>query len=696
METMSRDNQSMKRFPWGKTVPKRSKRPKVEKPIPRSSLTWLLVAYIAVVIPHFILYLPLWILPIALVAFYWRYEIYRMRRTYPSGLVKTLLVVALLAVMGGVYGNFFNTIGSSVLLVALFSLKFVEARTLRDGWVLVLLAYFTLAVGFIFDTSMWMALFSLIPLWATTMALLGFEQSDDAPFKNGFMFKEVTIALFAALPLMIALFFVFPRFPSLLSLNQDKTEIASKMGVGDRLNPGDISELAENDELMFWAEFDGMMPRREDLYWRVLTLDHFDGKGWSRSPQFEHSSMPARVIPRGLQYAYFILYEPTHRKDVVALDISMNPQGERYRQHFDYRFEAPYPVTSKIRYELVASPMASLDRDLPPNHPRLERYREVEAWSNPETAAWVLGEKLRVSSPEALVNRILTHIHNEEYVYTLKPGRLTGNVIDQFFIDSKRGFCEHYASSLAFMLRVADIPARIVMGYHGGLIDAEKRRVQVRGSHAHAWVEYWLEGRGWVRVDPTGAIHPSRIEDGIEGLQGDLGDRNRVDLGLFGQLSYSFTAFKEQLEYFWAKTILGYKPSQLMEGLSDLFGVLSLRKLLLLLAGFFGVLFGGITLMILKPWQMLRFDEGRSYQKLIDRLNHRAEKRGGVEILRSDSHKEILAKLEGVLDVPERAVLEELFQEFERLHYAPEVNGKSAKARKNARKKLYQSLFRAL
>src|SRR5699024_10764710 len=111
---------------------------------------------------------------------------------------------ALLAVMGGVYGNFFNTIGSSVLLVALFSLKFVEARTLRDGWVLVLLAYFTLAVGFIFDTSMWMALFSLIPLWATTMALLGFEQSDDAPFKNGFMFKEVTIALFAALPLMIA------------------------------------------------------------------------------------------------------------------------------------------------------------------------------------------------------------------------------------------------------------------------------------------------------------------------------------------------------------------------------------------------------------------------------------------------------------------------------------------------------------
>src|SRR5699024_7520677 len=146
--------------------------------------------------------------------------------------------------------------------------------TLRDGWVLVLLAYFTLAVGFIFDTSMWMALFSLIPLWATTMALLGFEQSDDAPFKNGVMFKEVTIALFAALPLMIALFFVFPRFPSLLSLNQDKTEIASKMGVGDRLNPGDISELAENDELMFWAEFDGMMPRREDLYWRVLTLDH--------------------------------------------------------------------------------------------------------------------------------------------------------------------------------------------------------------------------------------------------------------------------------------------------------------------------------------------------------------------------------------------------------------------------------------
>jgi hypothetical protein len=100
----------------------------------------------------------------------------------------------------------------------------------------------------------------------------------------------------------------------------------------------------------------------------------------------------------------------------------------------------------------------------------------------------------------------------QPYYYTLTPPKLSDDSVDQFLFETKRGFCGHYASAFAVLMRAAGIPARVVTGYQGGTFNRFSDYWILRQSNAHAWDEIWIDGRGWVRVDPTAAIAPQRIE----------------------------------------------------------------------------------------------------------------------------------------------------------------------------------------
>jgi hypothetical protein len=118
-------------------------------------------------------------------------------------------------------------------------------------------------------------------------------------------------------------------------------------------------------------------------------------------------------------------------------------------------------------------------------------------------------------SDEAFIESVLTRFRSEDFYYTLQPPALNRNAVDDFLFNTKRGFCEHYASAFTVMARAAGIPARVVTGYQGGEFNPMGGYFIVRQSDAHAWSEVWLEGRGWQRVDPTAAIAPERIERGL-------------------------------------------------------------------------------------------------------------------------------------------------------------------------------------
>ena len=122
----------------------------------------------------------------------------------------------------------------------------------------------------------------------------------------------------------------------------------------------------------------------------------------------------------------------------------------------------------------------------------------------------------RAGSDQAFVAAVLAKFRDEEYFYTLEPPRLDLNSVDDFLFNTRRGFCEHFASAFTMLARAAGIPARVVTGYQGGELNPMSGYLLIRQSEAHAWSEVWLEGRGWVRVDPTAAVAPERIERGLD------------------------------------------------------------------------------------------------------------------------------------------------------------------------------------
>ena len=191
---------------------------------------------------------------------------------------------------------------------------------------------------------------------------------------------------------------------------------------------------------------------------------------------------------------------------------------------------------------------------------------------------------------------------NQHFTYTLSPQKLQAERIDQFMFNTREGFCEHFASATAYALRLAGIPTRVVGGYLGGEWNAYEKYMLIRQYEAHAWVEAWLEGKGWVRLDPTAAVAPERVIQPFDQLfatsQEFMSDsplgvfRLQKNLEWLKVLSLRYDA----LNYNWHRWILGYHQEQ-NNLLEEWFGQISILKMLLLL--FIPV---GCVLMIVIWW----------------------------------------------------------------------------------------------
>src|SRR5690606_30462786 len=184
------------------------------------------------------------------------------------------------------------------------------------------------------------------------------------------------------------------------------------------------------------------------------------------------------------------------------------------RQMSDFRLERRRPVNQALLYNVVSWPEALREPDAI-GHGRRSAL-QLPTRGNPRSRAWAVELRSRHGDPQALVATLLAHFNREPYVYTLKPPALGADSVDEFLFDSLRGFCAHYAGAMTFVLRAAGIPARVVAGYQGGEFNPAGNYLAVRQLDAHAWVEYWVEGQGWISVDPTYQVAPERIELGLE------------------------------------------------------------------------------------------------------------------------------------------------------------------------------------
>ncbi len=441
-----------------------------------------------------------------------------------------LLLPLTLAGMANVisaYETFVGQKGGTALLGTMLALKVLETRRLRDLRVGAILFGFLLVTQFLFDQSPLRVLY-LALLLVLDVALLA-DLSARLGTGRQALFSALRIASrlsLQALPLALVLFVLFPRLSAPL-WNLGPIEGKGRSGVSDWMEPGSVSELVIDGQPAFRVRFDGPVPPETRRYWRGPVIWHTDGRRWTGWPADAPRGRLQDLVAAEEKVSYQIDLEPGSKRWLFALDMPVDiPADARVLADFQVLSAEPdeenrsYRMTSALSYntgELVLEQELA-GTQLPEN-------------LSPRTRALVAQWVEASGGPDEIVALALRFFREQPFHYTLSPPKLGPNPVDEFLFETRRGFCEHYASSFALLMRIAGIPARIVLGYLGGEYNALGRYHIVRQSDAHAWVEVWLEGKGWIRVDPTAAVAPGRVErsDLLAGLASGAPVRFRLD-----------------------------------------------------------------------------------------------------------------------------------------------------------------------
>lgn len=419
--------------------------------------------------------------------------------------------VLLLVVVAAEYGTVFGREPGSVLGCGLLALKLLETERARDARVAIGFSGFVMISALLFTQTLWFTLLAALGLVVLIAALVSLQPAPaTAPHRLRRELALGAMLLAWGLPLAAAGFVLVPRLASPLWGSQDRNT-QGRSGLDERMQPGAFSDLLLDDSPALRVYFDEAPPPQRDLYFRAIVLDEFDGATWRRSRRGDF--LRAEEAERnGPPVDYTVTIEPTDRRWLPALDLAtVAPHGAHFTATRELVSDAPvgqareYRVRSSTRYTLAPT-LAARER---------ERALELPEAFNPRTRALATNWRNDGRDDEAVMRAALDLFH-ASFTYTLSPPLLGRNSVDEFLFETQKGFCEHYASSFVFLMRAAGIPARVVTGYQGGWWNATGQYLLVRNSDAHAWSEIWLEGRGWIRVDPTAAVSPARISLGAQ------------------------------------------------------------------------------------------------------------------------------------------------------------------------------------
>lgn len=543
----------------------------------RHSLFWLFAAQLVVIIPRLDI-LPVWTALVWAVTAYWYWRIYRGDWHFPPRPVTWGL--SLIAIIGIAleYRTALALEPQIALLITAFILKLLELKSVRDHWLLLMLSYFIVACGFIFSTSVSTVAVALLQL----VVLLLAQQSLFRPRMTMRPMLWSTAKLFAqSIPLMLVIFVVFPRFGPLWSVPLPGE--GARTGISDSMSPGDISKLSRSTELAFRASFDAEIPSQPSLYWRGLVLENYDGREWSRE-KFGIQPLPqSQLHPVGRAFRYEVILEHGVHEWLLAIPLA-TVERDGVSQDSRFQWLPKTPLVGRARYTVTSYPESQLVAPLD----RYMRFRNLQLPGGYNLQVRALAEPWRELKVEDRVAAAERFFKERPFVYTLEPPKLGRDSVDEFLFGTRRGFCEHYASSFVFMMRAAGVPARVVVGYQGGERNEAGNYLLVHQSDAHAWTEVWLDERGWVRIDPTAWVAPSRIELGADiafaGQAGYLADdfislRKMRGIQFISQLRL----LMDRAEYQWVKWIVNYDSDRQWDVLRKLFGDIDNQRLALII-----------------------------------------------------------------------------------------------------------------
>jgi transglutaminase-like putative cysteine protease len=496
--------------------------------------------------PHLLIQ-PLWLSLLLLsIASYQLISDYYKFRALPLGLVISFAVGALLCLYGQPLSIKLFISGFLILI----GFKLLEVHTLRDLKVIIVCNFYLIFLSLIVFQELWIIIYLLIALFANLATLLRLTTANVSLWKiSGKSSKHLLIAI----PVSLLLFFIFPRIAPIWHL---PFESKGSVGFNDTMSPGSLIELSDDDSIAMHIKFNDKPVING--YWRGIILTYYNGESWYYSEDVNRSNfldLPNVAVNKKADYE--IILEPTQKRWLFYHDypIAGEPNlifstkewlirqdKELITQRFIYSLKvqsAPYKVLSHNDYTAAIQ--------LPNN-------------TNPRLSAWAKENFAKSNGDvKTLIQFLKNYIHQQPFWYTLTPLELGfgKNQMDQFWFDTQKGFCEHYASAVAYILRSAGIPARVILGYYGGQWNPISRTMTIRQSDAHAWLEYWQAGIGWQVLDPTSFVAPDRVDLTIKKRELYLTVENTLSLSQFGWVRKVQYAL-ESVQYFSKRWLLYY------------------------------------------------------------------------------------------------------------------------------------------
>lgn len=507
---------------------------------------------------------------------------------------RTLTLLALLSILGLIYSAW--ALGLLIamvnLLVLACALKLMQANTQRDVHLLIVSLLFLIGCGFIFDQSIIYAIYYSLLTFVVIVSLRLLHAPTSA---LKIQIRQTSILVMQALPIAILLFLLLPQLPPLWQTPKAKS---MQTGLADKISPGDIAQLSQSSELAFTATFVEQVPSATERYWRAIIMEDFDGRTWQVHPARKRQYVinqgqknEYKPVLNGPFLDYDIIAEPTQQHWLFGLDLAI-PRNEKSQneiwQSDDFLLLSRQILHSQYAYTVRSYTQALAHQ----NSNEFDRQLNLQfpQHGNPRTQQWIRQLRKQYPTDSDLITVMLNYFRDGGFVYTLRPKPMLTDPIDTFLFDEKAGFCSHYASALAYSLRLAGIPARLVAGYQGGELTVKPQQspyLTVYQYDAHAWVETWSKLEGWQRLDPTSVVAPDRITLGLRQAMLDEGSFladspfalvRFTNIAIFNHLRL----FLADINYNWNRSIIGFNQQKQMALFKSIVQELSPQRMALL------------------------------------------------------------------------------------------------------------------
>ena len=628
----------------------------------RRDMLVLLLAVTFVVVPHFE-HLVWWVTSVLVLLLIWRAFLTLAKRAVPSRLLMMPLLIAAGVAVYVQYGTVVGQQAGVAFLLLLMALKLLEMRAKRDIFVVIFLSFFILLTQFMNGQEIHVAAMALLAVVALFFVLVSVNL-DETDLPAGRKFRMVGVTVLKALPLTIALFLLFPRITGPLWGTPGASE-SGRTGLSNSMSPGSISRLLESTAIVFRAKFVGAPPANDKLYWRGPVFGFFNGRAWT--PLMRSGEAPAPAIQGDARslIEYTVTLEPHDRDWLFALEVPAPPlpsfADARARLTPEMQIRTNDLIRQRMRYDMRSFTSYRFNAD----DSELERQQWLRLPANYNRRTLQLADEIKGAAVTdiARVNAVLGHLRRGGYQYTLTPPLLGRDSIDEFLFDTRRGYCEHYASAFVFLMRALDVPARVVTGYQGGELNPVDGSFTVRQSDAHAWSEVWLHGRGWVRVDPTAVVAPLRIDQGAA----EIARQSGIALPGSGRSFSWMRSIRfnwEAVQNSWNQWVLTYSQERQRDLIGALGLVPSWESLAMVLAVVCAVLLAAMAGLSLRS-RTERDPLGDAFRLLRDRLD-----RAGVATAEHLGPRELYGRTKRVLVPNDVKRARKLLSRIERMRYS--------------------------